>query len=121
MSRILHRSLICTILVMMSMSGSVESPMAFDPVKIDEGEDPSMLLRRAFRKETISSDIALRLAEMVFAHLYGKDYTEERSPLVVVDREDRWEVTSREGIAPGERLRMVIAKTNGRILELVNW
>src|SRR5262245_35580178 len=107
MSRTLHRSLICAILAMISIAGSVESPMAFDPVKIDEGEDPSMLLRRAFRQETISSDIALRLAEMVFAHLYGKGYTDERSPLVVIDHGDRWEVISREGIAPGERLKMV--------------
>lgn len=101
--------------------GTAGSVMAFDRVRIDDGEHESMLLRRAFRKELITSDIALRLAEMVFANLYGREYTKERSPLVVADRGDRWELTSREGIMPGERLRMVIAKTNGRILELVNW
>jgi hypothetical protein len=95
--------------------------MDIDPVKIDDGEDTSMLLRRAFRQETISSEIALRLAEMVFVRLYGKGYIDERSPLAVVDGGDRWEVRSREGISPGERLRMVIRKTNGQILELVNW
>jgi hypothetical protein len=34
-----------------------------DPVKIYDGEGTSMLLRRAKRIETISSEIALRLAE----------------------------------------------------------
>ena len=95
--------------------------MSMDPVKIDDGEDVSMLLRRAMRQETISSDIALRLAEMVFVRLYGREYTEERSPLVIVDVGDRWEVRSREGITPGERLKIIIMKTNGRIQELVNW
>jgi hypothetical protein len=103
------------------LSGTAELAMGIDPVKIDDGEHESMLLRRALRKETISSAIALRLAEMVFVRLYGKEYTDERSPLVVIDRGDRWEVISRDGITPGERLRIVIVKTNGRILELVNW
>jgi hypothetical protein len=87
----------------------------------NEGEDISMLLRRTLHQETISSDIALRLAEMVFTRVYGKEYTDERSPLVVVDGGDRWEVRSREGIEPLERLSMVIAKSNGRILSLVNF
>lgn len=95
--------------------------MSMDPVKIDEGEGLSMLLRRAMRQETISSDIALRLAEMVFVRLYGKDYTDERSPLEIVDSGDRWEVRSREGITPGERLKIISMKTNGRIQELVNY
>jgi hypothetical protein len=95
--------------------------MAIDPVRIDEDEHESMLLMRALRKELIPAEIALRLAEMIFIRLYGTEYTNERSPLVVVDRGNRWEVTSREGITPGERLRIVIAKTNARILELVSW
>jgi hypothetical protein len=91
--------------------------MAIDPVKIDADEHESMLLMRALRKELI----ALSLAEMVFIRVYGKEYTSERSPLGVVDRGNRWEITSREGMTPGERLRIVIAKTNPRILELVSW
>jgi hypothetical protein len=80
-----------------------------------------MLLRRAMRSETISSDIALRLAEMVFVRVYGKEYTDERSPLVITDRGDRWEIVSREAITPGERLKMIIVKTDGCILELVSF
>jgi hypothetical protein len=66
-------------------------------------------------------DIALRLAEMVFVRLYGKEYVNERSPLVVIDSESRWDIRSRDGVAPGERLQIVIEKTNGRILDLVNF
>jgi hypothetical protein len=95
--------------------------MVIDPVKIDEGEHESMLLRRAFREETISSGIALRLAEMVFVKYYGRKYTNERSPLVIADQGDRWEITSRAGVPPGERLKIVIVKANCRILELVSW
>jgi hypothetical protein len=96
--------------------------MGFDPtVKIEPGEGLSMFHRRVLRQETISSDIALRLAEMIFVRLYGKEYTEERSPLTIADQGDRWEIRSRDGIAPGERLLMVIVKTNGRILELTNY
>jgi hypothetical protein len=95
--------------------------MSTDTVKIGEGEGLSMFLRRSLGQETISSDIALHLAEMVFVRLYGKEYTDQRSPLVVIDNMDRWEVRSREGITPGERLKMIIMKTDGRILELANW
>src|SRR5215471_9107806 len=61
------------------------SAMAIDPVKIDEGEHESMLVRRALREEIITADIALRLAEMVFIRIYGKPYTDERSPLILLD------------------------------------
>jgi hypothetical protein len=91
------------------------------PVKIDEGEEHSMLLYRSLGTELISHDIALRLAEMVFVHVYGQDHVTARSPLVVVDRGDRWEVRSRDGVTPGERLRIVIAKATARILDLVSW
>jgi hypothetical protein len=103
------------------LSCTSELAVGIDPVKIDDGEDESMLLRRAFRQETISSEIALRLAEMIFVRLYGKEYIDERSPLAVIDSGDRWEVRSREGVTPGERLRMVIRKTNAQILVLANW
>jgi len=120
-TRVFRQCIIGVALSAAILSGTVGFAMAIDPVKIDEGEHESMLVLRALRKETISADIALRLAEMVFDRFYGKKYTDERSPLVVVDRGDRWEVTSREGIVPGERLKIVIAKTNARILELVSW
>jgi hypothetical protein len=103
------------------LSGTTEAVMSCDPVKIDEGEHMSMFFRRALCKEIITPDIALRLADMVLVEVYGRKYVDERSPLVVLDRQDRWEVTSREGIPVGERLRITIAKTNARILELVNW
>jgi hypothetical protein len=92
-----------------------------DFMKYDADEGMSKFLCRARHEETISSDIALHLAEMVFVRVVGKRYTEERMPLAIIDRGDRWEVNSREGIPPGQRLKMIIMKTNGRILELVGW
>jgi hypothetical protein len=92
-----------------------------DFMKYDADEGMSMFLRRAMHEETISSDIALRLAEMVFVRVWGKEYTEERMPLAIIDRGDRWELNSREGIPPAQRFKMIIMKTNGRILELVGW
>jgi len=92
-----------------------------EPVKIYKDEGTSMLLRRAMRAETIPSDIALRLAEMVFVRLYGKEYVDRRSPLVVIDSGNRWDIRSHDGITPGERLLIVIEKANGRILDLANF
>jgi len=85
-----------------------------DTPKCDQHEDISMLDRR----ETISSDIALRLAEMVFTRVYGQKYVEERLPFVVEDLGDRWQIRSREGVP--RRLQMVVLKSNGRILKLVD-
>ena len=95
--------------------------MSKDPLKLDDDEGMSMFLRRATHAELISSDIALRLAEMLFVRVYGEEYTAERSPLVILDRGDRWEILSREGIPAGQRLQMIIMKSNGRILELVSF
>jgi hypothetical protein len=81
-------------------------------------EEISMQLRRATRSETISSDIALRLAEMVFVRHYSH-LINEQLPLEVTDRGDRWEVHGKG--TPGERLRMVVMKIDGRIVDLVAW
>jgi hypothetical protein len=122
-----HQKVICVILaaaMFFAATGSTmsENKKAYeDFMKYDADEGMSMFLRRARHEETISSDIALRLAEMVFIRIYGKEYTDERLPLVIIDRGDRWEVNSREGIPPLQRLKMIIMKTNGRILELVSW
>jgi hypothetical protein len=117
----LHQWAASAIVTLALQWGVVELAMARDPLTTDEGEGVSMLNRRITRTETISSDIALRLAEMVFVRVYGKEYTEARSPLVIIDRGDRWDIRSREGIAPGERLQIVIVKSNARILELTNF
>src|SRR5262245_4533545 len=82
--------------------------MAANPINpqvTPEGEGVSMLALRG--KELISSDIALRLAEMVLVRVYGKEYIDERSPLTIADGGDRWDIRSREGMAPGERLQIV--------------
>lgn len=92
-----------------------------DPLKLDDGEGMTMFLRRSKGAETISADIALRLAEMVFNRIYGEDYMDTRSPLIVSDRGDRWEVRSCDGIPAGERLQMIIVKSNGRILDIFNY
>ena len=84
-----------------------------------DDESKAMFLRRSMRVETISSDIAVRLAEMLFVRHYGEEHTNEQVPLVVVDRGDRWEVHGREGAS--HRLTTIIRKADGCILELVSW
>jgi hypothetical protein len=100
---------------------TIEFTMAQNPLTTAEGEGTSMLIRRGLGQETISSDIALLLAEMIFVRKYGKDYTDARSPLVLIDHGDRWEVQSCDGVNQGERLKIVIVKTNGRILDLARF
>jgi hypothetical protein len=84
----------------------------------DTGESTAMFLRRARNVETVSSDIALRLAEMLFIRHYGQEHTNEQLPLVVIDQGDRWEVHGRDGVP--HRLIAIIKKIDGRILELVS-
>jgi NTF2 fold immunity protein len=74
------------------------------------------------RGETISSDIALRLAEMVFVHSYGREVTEAQLPLSISDGGDRWEVHGRKAAsstADVGRLGITIMKADARIIELV--
>jgi hypothetical protein len=92
-----------------------------DFMKFDADEGMSMFHRRMLRTELISSDMALQIAQMVFFRVYGREYTEERMPLVIIDREDRWEINTRDGVPSPQRIKMIIMKTNGRILELVSW
>jgi hypothetical protein len=96
------------------VSGAMEMAMADD---CDRDESSSMFLRRMHNVETVSSDIALRLAEMLFIRIYGQEFTNEQLPLVVIDRGDRWEVLGREG--DHHRLTTTIKKFDGRIVELV--
>jgi hypothetical protein len=65
------------------VSGAMEMAMADD---CDRDESSSMFLRRMHSVETVSSDIALRLAEMLFIRIYGQEFTNEQLPLVVIDR-----------------------------------
>jgi hypothetical protein len=51
------------------VSGAMEMAMADD---CDRDESASMFLRRMHNVETVSSDIALRLAEMLFIRIYGQ-------------------------------------------------
>jgi len=91
-------------------------------VKFQEDEGLSMFHRRAGSGTAlVTSEIAFRLAEMVLIEVYGKEYMEERAPLRITDDGDRWEVRSREGITPGERLLVVIMKRNARIFELTSY
>jgi hypothetical protein len=96
------------------VSGAMEMAMADD---CDRDESASMFLRRMHNVETVSSDIALRLAEMLFIRIYGQQFTNEQLPLVVTDRGDRWEVLGCEGAH--HRLTTTIKKIDGRIVELV--
>jgi hypothetical protein len=77
---------------------------------------------RGLSGDAVSSDIALRLAEMVFAHAYGREVTDAQLPLSISDGGDRWEVHGRkaDSAAPdGGRLGMTIMKADARIVEMV--
>jgi hypothetical protein len=72
--------------------------------------------------ETISSDIALRLAEMVFVHNYGHEVTDAQLPLSISDGGDRWEIRGRKAAAsPSDagRLGITIMKADARIVEMM--
>jgi hypothetical protein len=105
------------LLILASSSGS-SVVMATNPAGEEDGM--SMLVRSATPsgRQLITSEIALQLAEMVLTRVYGKDHVAEQSPLVIGDLGDRWDIRARTGIAPGERLQIIIAKRNARILEL---
>lgn len=107
------KRLICAILL-----GTAVEPSGMVMAKADE--ELSMLLRRATRAETISSEIALRLAEMVFARHYGEATLAAQLPLVITDRADKWEINGSQAAPLGQRLRMIIMKTDGRIVDLVS-
>jgi NTF2 fold immunity protein len=111
-----RRVAICAIYATITMCGILGTAMSGND---DSDEGMAMFLRRSRLVETVSSDIALRLAEMLFVRHYGQEHTNEQLPLVVVDRGDRWEVHGREGAA--HRLTAIIKKADGRILELVSW
>jgi hypothetical protein len=108
-------------LVMASVSAGGSVVMAAAPTVEEDGI--SMILRGAtsMGRQLITSDIALRLAEMVLVHVYGREYFEARSPLVISDLGDLWDIHSGDGIVAGERLQIIIAKRNARILELQNF
>ena len=89
-------------------------------------EEMTMRLRRYRNIEVISSDIALKLADMVFREIHGDETVENGLPLTVTDLGDRWRVDStfRKPSSldlkdpEGGQLTMTIQKTNGRILNL---
>lgn len=99
--------------------GMISVPMGYAMSDYDEGL--SMQLRRATHAVTMSSDIALRLAEMLFVRHYGQEQTNAQLPLIVSDRVDRWEINGSKENPPGQRVKMIIMKTDGRIVELVAW
>jgi hypothetical protein len=78
-------------------------------------------MRRISGTDIVSSEIALRLAEMLFGHHYGKDVTDQQLPLKIVDKGDRWEIVGNHVDIPGQRLKALIVKADGRIVELFAW
>lgn len=110
--------LVCVPAAAAMLCNSGKLAMASEAPKCDQQEEISMLLRRSQGVETISSDIALRFAEMVLRRTYGQEYVDERAPLTVNDLGDRWQIRSRKGVTPPDVLQMIILKYNGRILDL---
>ena len=99
------------------VSAAVESKAAAEDKAPTRGAVPS--------GETISSDIALRLAEMVFVHNYGREVTEAQLPLSISDGGDRWKIHGRESASSsdpkavsGGRLAITIMKADARIVDL---
>jgi hypothetical protein len=95
------------------------------PAAAAAGETRSTPPRSAPGAETISSDIALRLAEMVFVHNYGREVTDAQLPLSISDGGDRWEIHGRKSVsasdakaASGGRLGITIMKADARIVDL---
>lgn len=80
-----------------------------------------MMLRRAANAETISSDIALRLAELIFVRHHGNEITDAQLPLGIEDHGDRWLIQGGGTPPPGQRLKIVIKKVDGRIVEFAIW
>lgn len=84
-----------------------------------------MKMREARKKDLISPDIALKLAEMVFRENYGEAALANQLPLTVRDRDEAWQV---EGTfrryssldlkdSEGGQIIIVIRKLNGQILD----
>lgn len=63
-------------------------------------DSASMMLRRgmptiapeAANVDTVSADIALKFAEMVFAHNYGPDVIKAQLPLILFDCGECWHI-----------------------------
>lgn len=90
----------------------------------DEPEDMGMRIRRVLNRDTVNSDIAVKLAEMVIRYNYG--YPDSRElPLTIKDQGDRWEVRSKLVVpAPhldnpdfGEQILIIIMKSNCKIIQ----
>lgn len=97
-------------------------------------EDIGMVLRRgmptiapeAANVDTVSGEIALKFAEMVFVHNYGQDVTRAQLPLKLFDHGEYWHIEG-SNIVPsspylsdpiGGRLVINIVKYNGQITNL---
>jgi len=85
----------------------------------------SMTLYEATKTELVSSDIAVKLAELMFRKIYGEAVLAKQLPLKVLDRGEAWQVegTFRKYSSPdledpeGGQLVIVVKKTNCQILE----
>jgi hypothetical protein len=92
-------------------------------------DDMSMKLREARKVQVISSDIALKLADMVLRKSYGDATVENQLPFTVLDQGDRWQVngTFRKPSSldlkdpEGGYLTITIQKTNCRILDMARY
>jgi len=84
-----------------------------------------MLIRQARNAPLISSNVALKLAEMVFREQYGDATVTNQLPFTIQDRGEAWQIegTFRKYSSgdlrdtEGGQLVMVIRKLNGEILE----
>jgi len=90
----------------------------------DEPEDMSMRLLRVMNVDTIDSNIALKLAEMVIRHNYNFPDSYDFS-LTVNDKGDRWEVMSKliypapefDNDQYGQKILFIVQKSNCKIIK----
>lgn len=118
------RLILVIALICESAACSSEKPKE---VAVKPRTDPiGMMLYEARKSETISSDIALRLADMVFRRVAGDEVVANQLPFTVIDQGESWLVQGTRSRASsidlldpvGGQLIIVIKKTNCEILEL---
>ena len=127
MNRAAHKLILFSLLLSLISACSAERPREVSVAEPDD--DISMKLREARKVEVISSDIALKLADMVLRKSYGAATVDNQLPFTVLDQGDRWQIngTFRKPSSldlkdpEGGYLTITIQKTNCRILDMARF
>jgi hypothetical protein len=95
---------------------------------IDPPDDPSMILFRMVNRQLATREIALAMANMIFAEVYGDAEVKAQLPLNITDNGDRWAIVGSREVdeTPGEggpqlrdgRVVIEIVKRNCAVINL---